>query len=137
MRKQNNHETTIYFTALICCCLLSIADNPGGRSTTVDGKPIIFPPGNPTPVTPPTPGKPKKPALSSVEGYYENGIITVSFASSEGMSELSVYSVDQSELLNQQTFYSDSEVSLYVGELNEAYILIETSAGNQYEGWLY
>ena len=84
-----------------------------------------------------TKGRNKAPSAQQVEARYEDGYMYLNFKYSEGSAVLYIYSADQITLRSQTVFNTDSEAAVYVGDLSEAYLLIATSNGHEYEGWIY
>ena len=115
---------------IACFSLTTQAQTPNSTSGSFSGGGIIFVP------KPPIKGRPKAPSMQEIECSYSDGWLNISFRLNEGMATLYIYDSDQTTLRSQQIFYTDSEASLYVGDLNDAYLLIDTSYGHQYEGWL-
>lgn len=81
--------------------------------------------------------RPKAPSMQSIECVYEDGMLYFTFNYSEGASMLYIYDSTQTTMLGQHQLYTDFESAVYVGDLNDVYLCIVTSYGNEYEGWLY
>lgn len=113
--------------------LTMLGDTPGSTSGGLNGGPV---PINPKP-KPTIPDRPKAPSAQVVEASYEDGCLQLNFKYGEGPAVLYVYDADQTTLRSQHVFSSDSEASVYIGAVADAYILIETSGGHEYEGWIY
>lgn len=118
-------------TALYMSGILSAsADTPGTTTGNIGNGGVLNP-------KPKIPGKPKAPSAQVVEASYEDGCLQLNFKYGEGPAVLYVYDADQTTLRSQHVFSSDSEASVYIGTVAYAYILIETSNGHEYEGWIY
>lgn len=130
MAKLSTKILTVILTVTFTCFL---AFPEGTNNTTSSGlnKGPIF-----TPKINPKGNRPKAPSMQEIECSYSDGWLNISFRLNEGMATLYIYDSDQTTLRTQQVFYTDSEASLYVGDLNDAYLLIDTSYGHQYEGWI-
>ncbi len=73
---------------------------------------------------------------SSVECYYENGMISIQFEIPEGDATFTVTDVVTGDNAS-TTFNTAVEFSYYIGTEPSTYLLeINTSAGNTYEGYL-
>ncbi len=89
-----------------------------------------------TPIPPKT-GRPKAPSAQVVEAGYEDGYLYLNFKYSEGPAVLYVYDADQTTLCSQHVFNTDGEAAVYIGTVADVYLLVETSNGHEYEGWIY
>ena len=97
-------------------------------------------PGTSTPVTikprnPKPDNKPKSPFEQYVDCWYDGENLVFNFLRSEGMCSLTVSEIEKGSVA-WYTFDSSSEAVVYVGEIWNATILIDTSIGNSYEGFL-
>lgn len=110
------------------------AQTPGGTTGNTSGGGVTIRPKWPNPNNP---GRPKAPSAQVVEASYEDGCLQLKFKYGEGPAVLYVYDADQTTLRSQHVFSSDSEASVYIGAVADAYILIETSNGHEFEGWIY
>ncbi|MDE6131626.1 MAG: hypothetical protein K2F74_08550, partial [Muribaculaceae bacterium] len=63
--------------------------------------------------------------------------LTISFKLSEGSAYLYVYGEDDGAPRYTAGFSTITETTLYLGDISNAYLLIETEYGNGYEGWIY
>lgn len=86
---------------------------------------------------PKPPTRPKAPSGQVVEASYEDGYVYLNFKYSEGPAVLYVFDFDGTTLRSQHMFSTDSEAAVYIGNVSEAYLLVETSNGHEYEGWIY
>lgn len=86
---------------------------------------------------PPLSSRPKAPSAQTVEASYEDGYLYLNFKYSEGPAVLYVYDSEQTTLLSQHMLSTESETAIYIGYISDAYLLIETSNGHEYEGWIY
>ncbi len=110
-----------------------MAETPGTTTGTIGG-------GTTTPLKPKEPpktGRPKAPSAQVVEAGYEDGYLYLNFKYSEGPAVLYVYNADQTTLCSQHVFNTDGEAAVYIGSVTDAYLLVETSNGHEYEGWIY
>lgn len=110
-------------------------------SLFADNEPEGVDPGSEYPSTPLTPpknpgGKPKMPSRQVVWCSYDGENIVLEFAYPEGMCDVMImelstnftqyHTIDSSELLS----------SIYIGELNDSFVTVTTSAGHTYCGEL-
>lgn len=73
---------------------------------------------------------------SSVECYYENGVISIQFETPEGDATFTVTDVVTGDNAS-TTFNTATEFNYFIGTEPSTYLLeINTSAGNVYEGYL-
>lgn len=73
---------------------------------------------------------------SSVECYYQNGVISIEFETPEGDATFTVTDVMTGDNAS-TTFNTAVEFNYYIGTTPSTYLLeISTSAGNAYEGYL-
>lgn len=118
-------------TACLTGALLIFADTPGSTTGSIGNGGVLTPP------TPKPPTRPKAPSNQIVEATYEDGYVYLNFKYSEGSAVLYVFESDQSTLRSQHMFSTDSEAAIYIGNVTDAYLLVETSNGHEYEGWIY
>ncbi len=109
---------------------VALADTPGTTNGTIGNGGELTP-------KPKIPGKPKAPSAQVVEAAYEDGYLYLNFKYSEGPAVLYVYDADQTTLRSQHVFNTDGEAAVYIGSVTDAYLLVETSNGHEYEGWIY
>ncbi|MDE6097505.1 MAG: hypothetical protein K2G24_01310 [Muribaculaceae bacterium] len=107
------------------------ADTPGGTNGNLSNGPVFIP------KTDPKGTRPKAPSAQVVEATYEDGYLYLNFKYSEGPAVLYVYDSEQTTLLSQHMLSTESETAIYIGNISDAYLLIETSNGHEYEGWIY
>lgn len=126
------HKKLIFGLLFLQSSFLAVnADPPSGPTGSVGvGSIPIWPKEGPTK------GRPKAPSAQRVEARYEDGYLYLNFKYSEGPAVLYVYDSAQTSLRSQTVFNTDSEAALYIGNLYDAYILIVTSNGHEYEGWI-
>ncbi|MDE6929107.1 MAG: hypothetical protein K2P06_10320 [Muribaculaceae bacterium] len=110
--------------------LFASADTPGTTNGTIGNGGELTP-------KPKIPGRPKAPSAQVVEAAYEDGYLYLNFKYSEGPAVLYVYDADQTTLRSQHVFNTDGEAAVYIGTVTDAYLLVETSSGHEYEGWIY
>ena len=115
---------------LYCGTVDMSADTTGGTSGNL-GSGGEFKP------LPKPPGRPKAPSAQVVMASYEDGYVYLNFKYSEGPAALYVFDFDGTTLRSQHMFSTDSEAAVYIGNVSEAYLLVETSNGHEYEGWIY
>lgn len=78
--------------------------------------------------------RPRMPCQHAVTCTYDGQYIKISFAESEGQCAVYITDVVSGELI-QHSFTSPSLYEcFYIGSINEAFVKIETEAGNQYVG---
>lgn len=115
----------------ICLFSLNAQTNSGSTSS---GSVVVI-----TPVKD-LPGvalRPRMPSLQEVYATFEDGYLTISFKLSEGSAYLYVYGEDEAAPRYTAGFSTITETTLYLGDISNAYLLIETEYGNGYEGWIY
>ena len=115
---------------LYCGTVDMSADTTGGTSGNL-GSGSEFKP------LPKPPGRPKAPSAQVVMASYEDGYVYLNFKYSEGPAVLYVFDFDGTTLRSQHMFSTDSEAAVSIGNVSEAYLLVETSNGHEYEGWIY
>lgn len=82
------------------------------------------------------PLRPKVPLQQQIICYYEDGVLDITFAVSEGNCSVKVYDIEDNI---EKIYHINSdlmELSIYIGELSEAMIEVSTSLGRKYEGFL-
>lgn len=119
----------IYSLMLLMLPTAIYSQTPGNTTGNIGGGSIV--------IKPPLPGRPKAPSAQVVEAAYEDGYLYLNFKYSEGPAVLYVYDADQTTLRSQHVFNTDGEAAIYIGTVTDAYLLVETSNGHEYEGWIY
>jgi|GEM_PF-1649199 hypothetical protein len=79
--------------------------------------------------------KPKAPSMQHIECWYEDGMLTLDFAIPEGDCVLTV-TEEQTGMSSGYSFDSAPTAQVYIGEIWNATIEINTENGHSYEGWL-
>ena len=80
-------------------------------------------------------GRPKIPSMQHIECWYEDGMLTLDFAIPEGDCVLTV-TEEQTGMSSGYSFDSASTAQVYIGEIWNATIEINTENGHSYKGWL-
>jgi len=79
--------------------------------------------------------RPQAPSRQRIDCSYENGILYIEFKVSEGECLLSINNIETNEI-TQYYFNSNYPSQIYIGNINNAEIIISTSIGNTYQGYI-
>lgn len=115
----------LFFFALLFTCALWAYSDDGTNKTSVPINPIHIN----------IPERPHSPSNQEITCTYSEGCLLFNFRYPEGMCTLEVTDSETGDILT-YSFDSEGEAVVLVGELNNAHLLITTTSGHSYEGYL-
>lgn len=128
---KTNRLFLLFITA--CVSILSIVAVAANENGTLPNGTVIIlgPKGGINPTT-----RPKVPSPQIVECMYDSGVLTIAFAISEGICDVTVSDIASGHVTRQTIDSSDLTVHVVTGPLSESIVEIITEKGNTYCGVL-